>query len=145
MGPFDALAVACNVVELVDKAIAAAKLCKELYENGSADENNKIEYGVQAMTAANKDLDVALKANISTTPSRAIRLQKIINDTIGATSELKKELNKLKLTKSQGIKAIGGAFKQTLKTLWKRGTIQKLQQQLEALDRSLQSGLLKEL
>jgi hypothetical protein len=43
MDPISALSVACNVLQLVEQAIEAANLCKELYEQGSLDENNRIE------------------------------------------------------------------------------------------------------
>ena len=54
-------------------------------------------------------------------------------------------LNQLKLSKNQGNVKAGGALKMTLKTIWKKGTIESLQKRLEQQDAALQSGLLKEL
>jgi hypothetical protein len=59
MDPISALSLACNVIQLVEFSIESAKVCKELYDNGSIDENNRIEKYTTEITAANKDLQAA--------------------------------------------------------------------------------------
>ncbi|KIW63158.1 hypothetical protein PV04_10026 [Phialophora macrospora] len=142
MEPLTALGLACNIVTLVEQGIEAAAVCKELYERGSLDENNHIERYADGLAAANNDLQASLKAHATT---RATRLQKIAEDASKAAADLKTELNKLKLSKNTGNRRAGGAFKTTLRTIFKKGTIDKLLKALERQEAALQSGLLKEL
>ncbi|KIW27858.1 uncharacterized protein PV07_07559 [Cladophialophora immunda] len=145
MEPISALSLACNVLQLVEQAIEAAKVCKELYERGSLDENNEIERYAEGLTALNNDVEAVLKQHPATTPSRASKLQAIANDASKTAVELKKVLNQLKLSKKQGIRAKGGAFLMTLRSIWKKGTIDKLRVKLEDQDAALQSGLMKDI
>ncbi|OCT46197.1 hypothetical protein CLCR_01046 [Cladophialophora carrionii] len=142
MDPVTALGVACNIVTLVEPGIEAAAVCKELYKRGSLDENNNIERYADGLTAANNELQAVLKPHATT---RASRLQQIAQDASKIAADLKTELNKLKLSKSIGNRQTGSAFKTTLKTMFKRGTIDKLLKALEKQESALQSGLLKEL
>jgi hypothetical protein len=50
-------------------------------------------------------------------------------------------LNQLKVSKNQ----IGAAFKTSLKTVIKKGTIDRLREKLERQDAALRSGILNEL
>ncbi|KIW87006.1 uncharacterized protein Z519_12303 [Cladophialophora bantiana CBS 173.52] len=145
MDPITALALACNVTQLVEQAIEAASVCKEIYERGSLDENNKIEEYANCIAAANKDLEATLNAHKVTPSTHPTRLQKVINDATATTAELKKVLNQLKLSKKQGNKQIGGAFRTTLKAIFKRGVIESLRQKLEQQDAALRSAILKDL
>jgi hypothetical protein len=142
MDPLTALGLACNIFSLVEQGIEAAAVCKELYERGSLDDNNNVERYAEGLAAANNDLQAVLKARATT---RATRLQKIAEDASKAAADLKTELNKLKLSKSTGNRRTGTAFKMTLKTIFKKGTIDKLLKALEKQEAALQSGLLKEL
>jgi hypothetical protein len=145
MDPITALALACNVTQLIEHGIDAAKACKEIYEKGSLDNNNLIEQYTDAISASNVDLDTALRALPRPTGRHHTKLLDLAKDCAATSTELRRILAQLKLSKSQGNKRIGGAFKVTLKSIWKRGAIEKLQQTLETQDRALQSGLLKEL
>ncbi|KIX97513.1 uncharacterized protein Z520_06965 [Fonsecaea multimorphosa CBS 102226] len=145
MDPITALALACNVTQLVEQAIEAVKVCKEIYERGSLDENNHIEEYAQGIAAANKDLETTFKAQTNTSSGRPTRLQKIVDDSVATTAELKKVLNQLKLSKNQGIKKSGSAFKTTLKSIFNRGTIESLRKRLEQQDAALRSAILKDL
>src|SRR5947207_3415797 len=119
MDPITALALACNVTQLVEQAIEAVNVCKKLYEQGSLDENNEIEQYAESLTAANNNLEVVLKKNgANTTSLRSKKLQTIAADASKTAAELKKLLNQLKLSKKQGNKKIGGAFKTTLKAIF---------------------------
>ncbi|ETI19491.1 hypothetical protein G647_09325 [Cladophialophora carrionii CBS 160.54] len=142
MDPVTALGLACNVVTLVEQGIEAAAVCKELYERGSLDENNNIERYADGLAAANNELRAVLKSHATT---RATRLQQIAQDASKIAADLKTELNKLKLSKSIGNRRTGSAFKTTLKTIFKKGTIDKLLKTLEKQEAALQAGLLKEL
>jgi hypothetical protein len=145
MDPISALSVACNVLQLVEQAIEAANLCKELYEQGSLDENNRIEEFADYLTAANADLEIVFKKHATTSAIRTTKLQKIYNEATKTAAVLKLELNKLKLSKKQGIRQLGSAFTMSLRTMVKKGTIGRLRQQLEAQETALQSSLVKEL
>ena len=143
MDPISALALACNVIQLVEFSIESAKVCKELYDNGSTDENFRIEKHTADITAANKDLQEALSNSKPT--GKPSRIEKVAQDASVTANELKIVLNQLKLSKAQGVRKLGGAFKNSLKTLITSGTIKKLQQRLELQDAALRSNILKDL
>ena len=143
MDPISALSLACNVIQLVEFSIESANVCKELYEDGSIDENNRIEKYAAEVTAANKDLQAALRC--SKQAGKTLRIERIAQDASATANELKIALNRLKLSKAQGIRRLGGAFKSTLKALMTSGTIKKLQQRLELQDAALRSNILKDL
>ena len=80
MDPVTALALACNVTQLIEQAIEAAKGCKEIYERGSLDENNRIEEYADGLTAANKSLEAVLRSQTASTTTRTTKLQNITKD-----------------------------------------------------------------
>ena len=143
MDPISALALACNVFQLVEVSIESAKVCKELYDNGSTDENFRIEKHTADITATNKDLQEALKSGKPT--AKPSRIEQLAQDASVTANKLKIALNRLKLSKAQGVRKLGGAFKSTLKALITSGTIKKLQQKLELQDAALRSNILKDL
>ena len=143
MDPISALSLACNVFQLVEFSIESAKVCKELYDNGSTDENFRIEKHTADITAVNKDLQEALKNGKPT--GKPSRIKQVAQDALVTANELKIVLNRLKLSKAQGVRKLGGAFKSTLRALITNGTIQKLQQRLELQDAALRSHILKDL
>ena len=143
MDPISALSLACNVFQLVEFSIESAKVCKELYDNGSTDENSRIEKYTADITAANKDLQNALRSDKPT--GKPSRIEKVAQDSSATANELKIVLNQLKLSKAQGVRKFGFAFKSTLKTLITSGRIKKLQQELELQDTTLRSNILKDL
>ena len=118
MDPVTALALACNVITLVEAAIEAAKACKELYEQGSLDVNNTLEGYAGSISTANKELEVVLRINGMNT-----RLQAVAAEASKTAAELKKLLSQLTLSKHR----FTGAFKTTLRTIMKKGSIEKLQ------------------
>ena len=143
MDPISALSLACNIFQLVEFSIESAKVCKELYDNGSTDENFRIEKHTADITAVNKDLQEALKNGKPT--GKPSRIKQVAQDALVTANELKIVLNRLKLSKAQGARKLGGAFKSTLKALITSGTIKKLQQRLELQDVALRSTILKDL
>ncbi len=147
MDPISALSLACNVIQLVECSIETAKVCKELYDDGSIDEHNRIEKYAADITAANKDLQVALVNGRATSKpaSKPSRIERAAQDASTSANELKIALSRLKLSKSQGVRRLGGAFKSTLKTLITSGKIKALQERLERQDAALRSSLLKDL
>lgn len=146
MDPVAALALACNISQLIKQAVDAVKACKELYEQGGLDQNNTIEEYAESVSVANKELEVALRGQRSASSSpRPTRLGKVAEDASSTTKELKTVLEHLRVSKKQGKSRLGGAFKATLKTFFKRGTISNLHRKLELQDAALQSGILKDL
>ncbi|KAJ9605208.1 hypothetical protein H2200_010598 [Cladophialophora chaetospira] len=141
MDPITALALACNVTQLVEQAIEAAVACKEIYERGSLDENNQIDKYAESVTVANKELEASLK-NAAT---RDTRLQKLAQDVFDTATELRKVLSLLRLAKSQGARHIGRAFKTALRSKIQNGTVEKLRERLERQDTALRSSILKDL
>jgi hypothetical protein len=140
MDPITALGLACNILQLVESGLEAAMVCKELYHQGSLDENKKIEEYADLISAANRDLESTFGKQALTTP-RATRLQKVANDASATAAELKKTLNQLKVSKKQ----MGAAFRTSLKTFIKKGTIDRLRKELEGHEKTLSSDLLKDL
>ncbi|OQV04008.1 NACHT domain-containing protein [Cladophialophora immunda] len=143
MDPITALSLACNVIQLVECSIETVQVCKELYHNGSIDEHNRIEKYTADITATNKDLQAALGTGAPA--SRPLKIERAAQDALATANELRIILNRLKLSKSQGIRRLGGAFKSTLKTLISSGKIKALQEKLEKQDAALRSSLLKDL
>lgn len=134
MGPFDALAVACNTVELIENAIRAAEVCREICERDSLDENNRIEESTASLADANKDLEAMLGKKTTASSTRAAWLQKIANDAVQTVAELGTLLNQLKLSKKQGNVEADGTLKMTLETIWMKDTNEKLRKRLGQQD-----------
>ncbi|ETI21132.1 hypothetical protein G647_07476 [Cladophialophora carrionii CBS 160.54] len=141
MDPVTALGLACNVLTLVELGTDALKVCKALYERGSLDENNMIEKYAEGISAANRDVEASFGQQAVTTHARVVKLRKIAIEVSAAAAELKTLLNQLKVSKKQ----LGEAFKKSLKTVIKRGAVDRLRGRLERQDSALRSGLLKEL
>lgn len=145
MEPLTALSLACNVTQLVEQAVKVADACKEIYNQGSLDTNNEIDKYADGISIANKELQTLLRNTTSGSTPRITRLGRIAKDASETAEELRLELNKLKLAKSQGLRHLGGTFKTTLKSVMKKGTIEKLRKKLECQDTALGSGILKDL
>ena len=146
MDPITALAFACNVTQLVEQAIEAAIVCKEIYDQGSLDENNKIGEYAEGIALMNKELMTALNIpTVTLSSARNARFLKIAREASQTAMELKTVLNQLKLAKRQGLRHVGGSFKAALKSIMKTGTIDKLRARLELQDTALRSGIMKDL
>ena len=91
MDPISALSLACNVFQLVEFSIESAKVCKELYDNGSTDENFRIEKHTADITAANKDLQKALRNGKPI--GKPSRIEQVAQDASVTANELKIVLN----------------------------------------------------
>ncbi|KAK5053339.1 hypothetical protein LTR84_002313 [Exophiala bonariae] len=75
------------------QSIEAADLCKELYEQGSLDENNRIEEYADYLTAANANLETEFTKQAPTSAIRTTKLHKICDDATKTAALLKLELN----------------------------------------------------
>jgi hypothetical protein len=144
MDPISALSLAANVIQVVDFGIDCIQGCKTLYERGSRDEDGTIELHAESIVQSNKTLQDVLKQQRMTGAAPA-RLLKIASEAFATADELRIEVNKLKLSKSQGVRRAAEAFKITLKAVMKSGRIDKLQKRLEAHDKALKSGLVREI
>ena len=80
-------------------------MCKELYEQGSIDKNNKLEAYIDGLAAANSDLETVLKKHQATELTRTTKLLRISEEATRTAAALKLELNKLKLSKNAGRQA----------------------------------------
>lgn len=145
MDPLSALSLACNVIQLVDFAIDCVQGCKALYEKGSRDEDGTIETYSSTVADANAELQEILKRARQRPGSKPTRLEEIAIAASNTAGELKIEINKLKLSKSQGFRRAGEAFKTALKALVNSGKIRKLLQRLETQETAARSIILKEL
>jgi hypothetical protein len=136
------LAVACNILQLAQLGIEGISVCKELHEKGSIDSNNAIERYSEDLKILRKKLEDDLKQR-NTTLARD-RINASAQDVAAAAGELRVELNKLKLSKSQGMARLASAFKMSLKTLIKSGKLKKLQDRLSVNENRLQTIIVKE-
>jgi hypothetical protein len=143
MDPISALALACNITQLVQQAIGVIIACKKLHEEGSLDCNNEIENYAENIAALNEDVKATLQKN--TTQPTGMDLFGVAQAASDTAAELKIELNKLKFPKKQGVRGTGLAFKVALRNLYNRRALDQLQKRLEQQDALLQSGLLKRL
>lgn len=145
MGPASALAalaVACNVAQLVQQALHVVKSCKEIYVRGSLERHDDMEQFSKDITEANKELQNELShARLS---ARDARLRRIAENSLKSSDALKDILNQIKFRSDQG-SGSGPALKAWIRTARKKGAIEKLQRDLEQQDRLLQSEILKDL
>ena len=139
MEPLSALSLACNVLQLVEQSIEATRTCKQIYERGSLESNDNIEDLTKEVVSANQDVSTALSSSQSVRNTRRRKLAQEANST---AQELHRVLNNIKYAKSQG-SSNARVFKQTIRTLVKRGTIGRLEVRLKDQETFLRSGLLK--
>lgn len=143
MDPLTTLSVACNVLQLVECAVESITACKAIYDEGSLDKNRQVEEYADRLSTANKDLCGALQCFPST--RRRSKVADVATDVSKTADELKIELNKLKLSRSQGSKRLGGAFAKTLRTLMSSDKIKRLRQKLQGHESALQAIIIREL
>ena len=138
MEPLSALSLACSLVQLVEEAVKVAGMCKQIYDRGSLEESDRLEESANDIAKANKEVQSQLLwARIS---GRDARLRKIAQDCTDTANELDRVLKLIKAEKTR--KSVVKAW---VRTVVKRGKIEKLQKSLQEQDRLLQSGLLKDL
>ena len=140
--PLAALALVCNITQLTQQATNAVRCCKEIWRQGSLDRHNAIEACVEDIVEANDALAEALKPPLSF--GRSSKVRTLANDAIDTAQWLNDELNKIKLSKAQGVKRRDN-FRRVLRTFIKGGTIRRLEQKLDKQERVLQSSLIKDL
>jgi hypothetical protein len=139
MEPISALSLACNVLQLVEQAIDAARACKQIYDRGSLEQNDNLEQLAEAVTTANKDLTHELTRNHSV---RNVRVTQLAREATETALELQKVLNNIKFAKGPG-NGFSRVFKQTIRSLIKRGTIERVETRLKNQEKALRSGLIK--
>lgn len=140
--PLATLALVCNITQLVGQLIDGVRCCRELWNQGSLDKHNLVETCAGQIVDANDALDLAMKSRPSS--GRASRIEILAKEAVDTAKELRIELNKLKLSKAQGVRP-GEYFKRALKIFVKSGSIQRLEEKLERQERTLTSNLLKDL
>jgi hypothetical protein len=144
MDPISALSLAANIIQVVDFGIDVIRGRKALYERGCRDEDGAIDAYALNIREACQTLQAALKQKQRSLGAPPTRLTKVTIDASAAADELRIELNKLKLSQSQGAQRAGQAFKIALTGLVKSGKIKKLQQRLELQHKALESSLITE-
>ena len=140
--PIATLALVCNITQLIAQAVDAIRCCKELWDQGSLDKNHVVERCAGNLVEANSALDLAIRSQ--PVAGRAAKIQTLAKDAVDTAKQLKVELNKVKLSKAQGVRT-GENFKRALKTFIKGGSIRRLEDRLERQERTLNSTLLKDL
>jgi polyhydroxyalkanoate synthesis regulator phasin len=136
------LAVASNILQLAHLGIEGIAVCKELHEKGSIDSDNAIERYSEDLKTLCKNLEDDLKQRRTTLARDGINA--LAQDVAAAAEELRVELNKLKLSKSQGMARLASTFKTSLKTLVKSGKLKKLQGRLTVQENRLQTIFAKQ-
>ena len=139
MEPISALSLACNVLQLVEQAIEAARACKQIYDRGSLEQNDNLEQLAEAVATANKDLTHELTRKHSV---RNVRVTQLAREATETALELQKVLNNIKFAKGPG-NGVSRAFKQTIRSLIKRGTIERIETRLKNQEKALRSRLIK--
>ena len=139
MEPLAALALACNVLALIEGAVHATKACKQIHERGSLVENDRIEDLATSVAEASRDLT----RELSIGKSRNVRLNKLAKDAADTGKDLQTVLNSIKFAKTQAGK--NRLTKLTLRTLIKRGVVKRLESQLKDHQNVLSLGLLSEI
>lgn len=135
MDPMTAFSLACGVIQVVNFSIKTAKICRELYRDGSLSENEDIE----GMAKHLMDLRTGLSLPSQLALDNLLDLGTKCSDTGQA---LIVELQKLKVSGPHKKRQVLG---KSVKAIWKKSTIEDIQKRLDDYRKILDSRVLVDL
>ena len=142
MDPITGISLAASVVQLVQFGISSAKAFQEIYQHGSTTEHTSAEFAAGLLASLTNSLQQSLH-NTKTQPAVLSAEEKELIDLArkceDCANRLQYELRKLQAQPQVShLKAVRIAAR----SIWKKNTIAKIQEQLENYRRILETSLL---
>lgn len=142
MDPVTGIGLAAAVVQLVQFSINAATTCQEIYQQGST--SDQIDADI---TAGHLErLTTSLQQSLRNTGTQSAGLSKEEKDLIDlgrkcedCANKLQRELRKLQARPQASALEVA---RKAARSIWKKGSIVKIQEQLEGYRRILETSLL---
>lgn len=125
-----ALALACNVLQLVGEGISITKEFKRLYRRGSLEENDKIKACSEQITTVSKTLAGELQT-LGSSSSALSAIRRSCDKVLETANELRSILDNLELCKQKSKTKFGAVLKATWKQEIRKGQIESLQKDFE--------------
>ena len=145
MDPITGVGLAASVIQLLTFSIDAVKTCQELYQKGSVSDHSNLDYTTVHLASLTNSLQLSLKN--SGTPSRVLTgeetdLVNLARKCEECANKLQRELDHLKT--QPGTSTLKAA-RLAARAIWKKNTIDKINQQLQAYKSTLETSLLSRL
>ncbi|KAI9658091.1 MAG: hypothetical protein M1821_002751 [Bathelium mastoideum] len=143
MDPLTALGLACNVMQVISFAHETISLCKRLYRNGSS--NPDLVYHASHLSILSSNLQVSINDAArqgSSLNQQRKELQAIANECYHASTALQVELEQVA---NPSVGSYRMAIRATLKTIWRQNSLDKLEKNMVAIQRLLETKLLGQL
>ena len=142
MDPITGIGLVASVLQLVQFSINAAQTCHQIYQQGSTSEHTDAAYTANHLADLTKSLQDSLN-NAGTSKSALSKEEKDLVD-LGRKCEdcankLQHELRKLQARPQAS--ALEAARK-AARSIWKKGSIAKIQEQLDGYRGTLETSLL---
>ena len=145
MDPITGIGLAASVIQLLTFSIDAVKTCREVYQKGSVSDYSNLDYTTSHLAGLTNSLQQSLQS--SSTRSRALTgeerdLVDLARKCEDCAKRLQKELDKLQ---TQSGASTLRAARLAARAIWKKSTIDKINQQLQAYQSTLETSLLSRL
>ena len=145
MDPITGVGLAASVIQLLTFGIDAVKTCREVYQKGSVSDYNNLDYTTNHLAGLTSSLQQSLHS--SGTRSRTLTgeeadLVDLARKCEECANKLKKELDKLQ---TQPRASTLKAARLAARAIWKKSTIDKINQQLQTYQSILETSLLSRL
>jgi hypothetical protein len=142
MDPVSALGLACNVMQIISFCHETITLCKRLHRDGSSDPN--LDHVTSHLSRLSNNLRDSIDAAKQGVPlkQQEKELQSIANECYKASTALQLELAKVA---NVSVGSHRSAIKATLKTVWRKSNLEKLEKTMNTNQRLLESKLLEQL
>lgn len=145
MDPFTGIGLTASVLQLIQFGIHVVKTCREIYSQGSTINNVYADSAAGRLTS----LTNSVRKSLHDTEMQAIALSMEETDLIRLAREcedcakrLQHELQKLQTRPQASALKIAGKI---TRSIWKRGAIDKIQEQLDRYRREFETSLLHRL
>lgn len=137
-----AFAVACNVLQVIDSAVTAIGLCKQVYKHGASIDNLDLEQKSNLVAESSKSL-LDSQHNLATAATRTeSQLRDVAAKCLRTADDLQIELAKLKKDSTNGAT---DTIKKLFKTWSRKGSIEKMEQKMEKYQNILQTSVVTQM
>ena len=145
MDPITGVGLVASVIQLVTFGIQAAGTCREVYEQGSVKEYKALDYTAGHLASLTRSLQQSMQS--PSTRSRILSREEqdlldLGQKCEGCANKLERELCKLQTQKRVSTLE---AARIAARAIWKKGTIDRIQKELEKYKSTLEISLLSRL
>ena len=136
-----AFGLACNVMQVIEFSITAARWCKEIYDTSQTASNESLDRNAHRLSETTARLSSSIEAWKGRRGIEADE-EELLTHARGCTGiakEIQEELAKLR---SAGSKSRRGVFKKALQARWNAKKIENLNKRLQERQTALQTMLL---